>query len=276
LFNDEDVQKEVTVKFFQDNGFLVYERIGSGIPILFIHGFPLSRKIWIAQQKGLTDIAEFISFDLRGCGDSYPFEAPYSMELLAADCKRLLESENITSPLIVCGLSMGGYITLALYRKYPQLFKAMILTSTRAGADSDQGKVNRENTIKNVREHGVGYIVDDMLPKLLSNSTLSTRPSLVNTLRSIMLETSVQGVVGSSEAMKNRVDSTSILSQIKFPVLIVHGADDKLIPTSEAQNMHQQITNSHLEIIPSAGHLPNMEQPDLYNQIIRDFVISLG
>jgi len=264
------------VKLLLDNGFLVYDRSGNGTPILFIHGFPLSRKIWNAQQEGLIDIADIISVDLRGFGQSFPYEAPYSMELLADDCIRLLERENIPYPLVICGLSMGGYITLALYRKYPQLFKAMILTSTRAGADSDQGKVNRENTINNVREHGVGYIVDDMLPKLLSNSTLSTRPSLVNTLRNIMLDTSVPGVIGSSEGMKNRADSTSLLSEINFPVLIVHGADDQLIPISEAENMHRQIANSHLEIVPAAGHLLNMEQPDLYNQIIRDFIISLG
>jgi 3-oxoadipate enol-lactonase len=264
------------MKFILDNGFLVYERGGIGTPILFIHGFPLSRKIWNAQQEGLSDIADIISVDLRGFGDSFPFQAPYSMELFAEDCTRLLESEKISSPLIICGLSMGGYITLALYRNYPQLFKAMILTSTRSGADSDQGKVNREKTIINVREHGVGNIVDDMLPKLVSNTTLSTRPSLLNTLRSIMLETSVQGVIGSSEGMKNRTDSTSLLSQIKFPVLIIHGADDQLIPISEAEDMHRQIANSHLEIIPAAGHLLNMEQPDLYNQIIRDFIISLG
>jgi 3-oxoadipate enol-lactonase len=264
------------VKFFLDNGFLVYERVGNGYPILFIHGFPLSRKIWNAQQKELTDIVDIISVDLRGSGESYPFEAPYTMELLADDCKRLLESTNITAPVIVCGLSMGGYITLALFRKYPHLFRAMILTSTRAGADSDQGKVNRENTIKNVREHGVSYIVDAMLPKLVSNATLSSRPTLINALRSIMLETSLQGVIGSSQGMKNRADSTSLLSQIKVPVLIVHGADDQLIPTREAKNMHQHIANSRLEIIPTAGHLPNMEQPDQYNQIIRDFIVSLG
>jgi 3-oxoadipate enol-lactonase len=263
------------MKYLLDNGFLTYERKGMGIPILFIHGFPLSRKIWIPQLDDLADISDVISVDLRGHGESYPFEAPYSMELFADDCKRLLESEEITSQIIVCGLSMGGYVTLALYRKYPQLFKAMILTSTRAGADSEQGKINREKTIKNVRKFGVVYVVDTMLPKLLSGYSLSTKPILVNTLRDIMMETSIQGVIGSSQGMKNRPDSTSLISQINCPVLIVHGEDDQIIPASEAETMHHQITNSQFKKIPSAGHLPNMEQSDLYNQILRDFIISL-
>ena len=271
----EDFQKEIRMKCVLNEGFLAYERMGRGIPLLFIHGFPLSRKIWVDQLNELADIADVISIDLRGHGESYPFEGPYPMELLADDCKNLMEYENITPPFIVCGLSMGGYITLALYRKYPHLFKGMILTSTRAGADSDLGKANRDKTIANVHEHGVGFIVDDMLPKLLSGATLSGKPTLVSTLHDIMLETSEQGVVGDSLGMRDRPDSIPLLSQINFPVLIVQGKDDQLIPLSEAELMHRHIANSRLEIIPSAGHLPNMEQSDLFNQITRNFIATI-
>jgi 3-oxoadipate enol-lactonase len=263
------------MKFQLDNGYLAYERTGSGIPLLFIHGYPLSRKIWNPQMDGLSDIASVISIDLRGHGESYPFEGTYRMDLLAEDCHRLLADLQVKLPVVVCGLSMGGYVTLALYRKFPELFKGMILTSTRSGADSTEGKANRDAGVKNVHEHGVTYIVENMLPKLVSPITFASNKPLVNTIDGIMLETSVNGVAGALQGMRDRPDSTPLLSQIECPALIIHGSDDLLIPVSEAQSMHTQLHGSGLVIIPEAGHLPNLEQPELFNQAVGEFLSSL-
>jgi pimeloyl-ACP methyl ester carboxylesterase len=258
------------------NGFLEYEKLGKGIPLLFIHGYPLSRKIWKPQLDGLSDLALSISVDLRGHGDSFAFEGPYSMDTLASDCKRLLDDLTIKSPVVVCGLSMGGYISLAFYRAYPEIFKGMILTSTRSGPDSAEAKANRDASIKNALEFGAIYIADNMLPRLFSPVTLSTNPDLVKTVHEIMVNTSIQGIVGSLEGMKNRLDSTPLLSQISCPVLIIHGADDQLIPQKEAELMDRQIPNSRLIKIAEAGHLPNLEQPDRFNKAVWDFLQSLG
>ncbi len=259
-----------------NNGYLAYNQLGKGIPILFIHGYPLSRRIWELQEPGLSDIASIIAIDLRGHGKSFPFDPPYTMESLADDCRHLLESIEIKSPIVVCGLSMGGYVAFALYHKYPQLFRGMILTSTRAAADSPQGKANRESAIKDVRDHGIAFIAESMLAKLVSPITLSSNLKLVETIREIMLETSIQGVIGALQGMRDRPDSTPLLSQINVPVLIVQGTDDQLIPLSEVETMHEQISGSRLVVIPKAGHLSNMEQPDQYNQAVRDFLGSLG
>ncbi len=264
------------MKYTQDTGFLVYDRLGTGIPLLFIHGYPLSRKIWLPQLAVLSKFSSVISLDLRGHGESYPFDGPYSMDLLAEDCKRVLDDLHINTSIIVCGLSMGGYVTMALYRKHPEIFAGMILTSTRSGPDSPEGKTNRDIAVKNVHEHGVAYAVDGMLSKLVSPLTLATKPDLMNTIHNIMLETSVNGVVGALQGMRDRPDSTPLLSQIKCPVLIIHGADDQLIPVHEADIMCHQIAKSRLVVLPEAGHLINMEQPDKYNQAIRDFIQSLG
>ena len=264
------------MKFNIDDGFLAYDKIGKGIPLLFIHGYPLSRKIWESQLAGLSDIASVVSLDLRGHGESFPFPPPYTMDMLADDCRRLLDSVGVNFPIVVCGLSMGGYVNLALYRKYPGIFKGMILTSTRAGADSPEGRASRDAAVTNVRQNGVPFIADGMLPKTVSSVTASSQPKLMNQILNIMLETSVQGVVGASQGMRDRPDSTPLLSQIKIPVLIVHGADDQLIPLGEAEAMHNQIAGSQLLEIPGAGHLLNMEQPEKYNQAVREFLESLG
>jgi pimeloyl-ACP methyl ester carboxylesterase len=170
---------------------------------------------------------------------------------------------------------MGGYVTMALYRQYPDLVKGLILTSTRSGPDSTEAKANRDIAIKNVFNRGVSFIADSMLPKLVSPVTLTSKQNLVNTIHDIMLKTSVNGVSGALQGMRDRSDSTPLLAQIKCPVLIIHGADDQLIPLQEAEGMSQRLRKSRLVVLPDAGHLPNMEQPDKYNQAIQDFILSL-
>ncbi len=263
------------MKYQLDNGFIEYDFIGKGIPLLFIHGYPLSRRIWDPQMKGLSERVSLISVDLRGHGESYPFVGPYTMDLLADDCRRLLDDLDIKPPIVACGLSMGGYVTMALFRKYPKLFKGIILTSTRPGPDSPEAKANRDAAIRNVQDNGVAFIAENMLPKMVSLVTFSSKPNLVNSIRDIMLETSIQGVVGALQGMRDRPDSTPLLHQIKCPALIIHGADDQLIPLHEAELMNQQIPNSRCAVIPEAGHLPNLEQPDKFNQAMRDFILSL-
>ena len=264
-----------SMKFKIENGFIAYDQNGTGIPLLLIHGYPLSRKIWKPQMDGLAKNASMIRLDLRGHGESYPFEGEYQMDLLADDCYKLLLNTQLSPPIVVCGLSMGGYVAFALYRRYPQLFKAMILTSTRAGPDSPEGKASRETGIKNARQNGISSIVDGMTPKLVSPFTLTTKKELVSSIREIMLETSTNGVVGALQGMRDRADSTPLLAEIECPVLIIHGADDQIIPFIESEKMCEQISDARLVAIAQAGHLPNMEQPERYNQVVRDFIKSL-
>jgi len=259
-----------------DEGYLEYEIRGVGVPILFIHGYPLSRQIWRPQLDVLQDRAQMIALDLRGHGDSYPFEGPYSMDMLAEDCHRLLDELQIAPPVLVCGLSMGGYITMALYRKYPQLFKGMILTSTRPGADSPEGKANRQTSVKDAEQHGAGYIADGMLQKIVSPVTLSSNPGLVADINKIMSKTSVEGIVGALQGMMERPDSTATVAKATCPVLIIHGTDDQLIPIKEAEAMHQLIPGSKLVKIPAAGHLPCLEQPEIFNRALADFLTSIA
>ena len=255
--------------------YLYIEVSGHGQPLLLIHGFPLNRGMWHPQIETISSITKVIAPDLRGHGQSPPTSGPYPMDLLADDCAEVLYSIGADKPAIVCGLSMGGYVAFALFRRYPSLIRGMILASTRAGADSPEAQENRDMAAASVEQNGIQDVVDSMLPRLLAPQTYPDRPELVEKVKNIMDQTSSQGMVAALNGMKARPDATPILEEIKVPVLILHGAADQLIPLSEAELMHSRIKGSHLEVIPSAGHLPNLEQPGEFNQAVTRFLHSL-
>lgn len=238
---------------------------------LLVHGFPFSSALWQLQIEDLNSFARLIAPDLRGHGQSDAVPGPYTMTLFADDCVDLMGHLGVAPPFIVSGLSMGGYIALEIVRRYPDIVGGLILIATRSGADSDEGKANRDKSIKLVKEKGVEALVEQMLPKLFSPKTKETQPDVVDFVKEIMLEASPEGVIGALQAMRDRDDSTDLLGEITVPTLIIHGADDQLIPLSEARMMHKAIPNSKLVVIPDAGHVPNLENPDAYNDAVIDF-----
>ncbi len=254
---------------------LEFEERGSGTPLLFIHGYPLNRTLWTPQLEALSGALRLIAPDLRGHGQSDSMPAPYTMEMLADDCCALLDAMGVTQPVIVCGLSMGGYVTFAFYRKYAARVAGLILAATRPGPDSPQGKTARAQAIELARERGAAAIASAMLPKMFSPQAYTARPELVEQLRRIMESTSVEGIVGDLMGMMERPDSTPTLAQIDAPTLVLHGADDQLIPLQEADAMNAGIRRSRLRVLPGAGHLLNLEQPEMFNDAVRKFIHSL-
>lgn len=251
---------------------MAYEISGEGRPLVFIHGYPLNRTLWDSQVSGLSDVAHVLAPDLRGHGESTATSGTYTMDLLADDVNNFLDAVGITQPIILCGLSMGGYVTFAFYRKYKSRLAGLILAATRAGADSDEAKANRQKAAATAREQGASAIASSMLPKMLAPKTYESKPDLVVHARGMMESTSVDGMVGDLLGMKDRPDSTLTLAEIDLPTLILHGADDQLIPATEAQAMHTAIKNSKLHLLPDAGHLISLEQPVLFNEAVRGFM----
>ncbi|MFO7625055.1 MAG: alpha/beta hydrolase [Anaerolineales bacterium] len=252
-----------------------YEDKGNGIPLIFIHGYPLNKTMWEAQLQALSTVARVITPDLRGHGGSEPVQETYTMRSMAKDIKELIENLNIEQPVVLCGLSMGGYICFEFMRNYSNMVKGMILAATRATADSIEVKVNREEAVAIALEKGPLAIANMMLPKMLATATYAQKPALVERVRNIMVNTSTQAIVGDLRGMLNREDSTSLLKEIDIPVLILHGAEDQIIPKSEVDLMKNGIKNVKLQIIPAAGHLLNIEQPDLFNKAVRNFIQAL-
>jgi len=253
---------------------------GKGIPILFIHGYPLSKKLWEEQVEDLSPHFRCIVPDLRGYGGSghLPIAGqgrPYSMEMLADDCSHLLSGLGIEEPVVVSGLSMGGYISFAFYRRFPQQVRALVLTATRAGADSPEAQAARDNAIAIASQSGAQSIIASLLPKLLAPLTPAKDPKLVQRVEGIMKESTVEGIIASLQAMKTRPDSTPWLPKISCPTLIIHGSEDQIMPVIEAHTMKNNIPGAKLVMIEGAGHLPNVEQPEKYNQELQGFLRSL-
>jgi pimeloyl-ACP methyl ester carboxylesterase len=258
----------------QDAVMMSFEDSADRVPVLWIHGYPLSALLWEFQVTDLADIARQITPDLRGHGQTEPAPPPYSMELLADDCVRLLDHLGFAGPVVVGGLSMGGYVALELCRRHPERVGGLILAATRAGADSAEGKVGRDQAAETAKTRGVAAVVEAMLPRLLAPATYAEQPDLVEYVREMMLETSVEGVVGALAAMRDRVDSTGDLPEFDMPALVIHGAEDQLIPVTEAESLAAALPDAELVIIPGAGHLPNLEQPDAFNDVVRGFLES--
>jgi 3-oxoadipate enol-lactonase len=243
---------------------------GAGLPILFVHGFPLDSTLWQPQLDALSDEYRVIVPDLRGFGGSTPSLA-MTMEQYADDLRALLDELSINE-VVLAGLSMGGYIAFAFYRKYSGRVRGLVLVDTRPQADSDEARANRAVTAERVTEHGVAALADGMLEKLLSPATFKDQPDLVRTVRAMMSRQSVSGTLAALYGMAERPDSRPMLGEISVPTLVVVGADDMLTPVADAELMVDAIPGSDLVVIPDAGHLSNLEQPQVFNQALREFL----
>lgn len=249
---------------------------GSGTPVLLIHGFPFTSRMWQPQLSGLADTAQILAPDLPGFGSSPAApEAQASVDQLAHACMAALDAQGIIGPAVIGGLSMGGYIALAIARLYPQRLRGLMLLSTRAGADGAEAKANRDKAIATAREQGPAPAGEGMFPKLLAPANYEAQPQTAEELKAIMAGATTEGVVMALTAMRDRPDSTPLLSQISAPTLVVHGEEDQVIPKGEAEAMAAAIPNSQLHLIPQAGHVPNLEQAEKFNEVVAAFLGSL-
>lgn len=254
---------------------LAYNDHGTGLPIVFLHAFPLNRTMWAQQEEALSLQFRIITIDLRGHGES---DAPlwrYTLEQSADDVNALLDQLSIQQAIFV-GLSMGGYILFAFYRKYAARVKGLVLADTRAQPDTAEGKDGRFQMAQIAYKKGPFAIVDTMLSKLFSPTTIKTRPALVQQVRTIIENSQISGIAGDLMAMAERLDSIPLLSQITCPTQIIVGELDQATPPSDAKLMADHIPNARLAIISNAAHLTNMEQPEAFNQIVAAFASELA
>lgn len=247
---------------------------GSGTPLLLIHGYPLDHTLWEPQWKALAPRARVIAPDLRGFGATPLPQGPATLETYADDLLGLLDALGIARA-VVGGLSMGGYIAFAFYRRYASRVQGLVLADTRPQADSEGGKKGRDASIALARQEGATAIADGMLPKMLTPRTLATRPEVTRAAHAMMARQSVEGIVAALVAMRNRPDSTGTLAAITVPTLVVVGDQDNLTTPEDAEAMRAGIRGARLAAIPDAAHLSNFEQPEAFNAALAEFLKSV-
>lgn len=245
-----------------------YEDGGAGPAVLLLHAFPLSGAMWRAQVAALRDRYRLIVPDLRGFGGSDAPPGSYTMDQQADDVVALLDQLGLDQ-VALCGLSMGGYIALALMRSHPARVRALALCDTRAGADSEEGKAGREANARLAEERGPAAIADKMIPGLVAPGAPQ---ELRDELRALIVANSADGIAGALRGMAQRPDSAPGLAAIAAPTLVVVGAEDTLTPPAEARALHEAIAGSRLVEIAGAGHLANMERPAEFTAALRAFL----
>lgn len=248
---------------------------GQGSPIVFVHGFPLNHAMWNSQIPIFAERHRLIVPDLRGFGDSVDTEGTVSMEDFADDLAAILDDLAVREPVVLCGLSMGGYIALQFVRKYRPRLRGLVLCDTRASADVPEVVENRLRIAKLAIESGTQPVADAMLPKAFGPKTYAERPQVVEAVRGMMISSDPTGVAAASRGMAVRPDMTQLLPKIDVPTLVVVGADDVLTPVDEMRRMSQAIPGAQFHIVPEAGHLSPLENPIVFNAVLARFLEAL-
>ena len=253
---------------------LAYTDVGTGPPIVLIHGYPFNRSLWTEQTEALNSKYRVVVPDLRGFGESDSSEGTATMARMAEDVAALMDALAIERA-VIGGLSMGGYVALAFARMFPARVKALVLADTRAQADTEEGKQTRHQQAEKALSEGMAGIADAMLPKLLTPDTVSKRPELVKRVRDMMLKTKPDGAAAALLGMAERDDQTEFISSIRVPALILVGREDAITPVADSEKMQSRIEGSRLVVIENAGHVSNLEQTEQFNDALLGFLSTV-
>jgi pimeloyl-ACP methyl ester carboxylesterase len=247
---------------------------GEGDPVVFLHAFPLDRRMWDGAAGGLRHRYQVIRPDVRGFGESSGLEPVLAMERIADDVALLLDALALARAVIV-GCSMGGYAALALARRQPERIRGLVLHDTRAGPDTEEARAKRLQLADRVLAEGVGPVVEAFLPKVLGPTSHARRPAVVAQVERWMAQAPPAAVAAALCGLAIRADSAPLLQEIGVPTLVICGAEDAVTVPAESELMHRAIRGSQLAIVPDAGHLSNLENPAVYHEALRGFLDAL-
>lgn len=248
---------------------------GAGDPLVFLHGFPLDHTMWREQMTEFSSRACVIAPDLCGFGKSSPIDGMTIESMadeVAATLDRLLDKLGVRGPIVLCGLSMGGYVAFQFWRKYRDRLRALVLCDTRAVADTPEAAQARREQIALVRAEGMQPIVDSMAGKLFAPQTVEKQPDLVARERETMLSANSIGVIAALEALATRPDVTSYLPEIACPTLVVVGEHDAISPPAEMRTLAAAIPNAEFVELPDCGHMSPLENPRAFNAALDGFL----
>lgn len=239
--------------------------------LLLIHAFPLDARMWEPQLSAFGQGLPVVTPHLPGFGGSPPAGAVMTMASAAERCLEELDRAGV-GEAAVCGLSMGGYVALEMWRRAPERFAALVLANTRSGADTEEGAAGRRALAARLRAEGSGFLVESP-PPLLSDRAPAELWALV---RSLVADQSAEAIAAAALGMAERPDSTGSLAGIDVPTLVVTSTWDALIPPEVSSPMASEIPGATLGVIERAGHLSNLEAPEEFNRLLEEHLERCG
>jgi pimeloyl-ACP methyl ester carboxylesterase len=248
---------------------------GAGTPLVLLHAFPLDGRMWAPQVEALAGSYQVIVPDFRGFGaarDQAVAEA--GMDLLADDVARLLDDRGLDR-VVLGGLSLGGYVAMAFMRRHADRVSGLVLLDTKATSDGDQAREDRLTMAERVMAEGNGFVPEAMLPKLLGETSREHRPELVEKVTAMIREQAPEAIAGAQRGMAARPASTDMLGTIQVPTLVVTGEEDAVAGPEVGRDLAAGIPGARFLLVEEAGHLANLEQPEIVNEALLDFLAPL-
>jgi 3-oxoadipate enol-lactonase len=240
-------------------------------PIIFIHGFPYDHTMWNDQIEFLKDKYFCVAYDVRGLGESSVGDGQYTMETFVDDLFAIINELKLNKP-ILCGLSMGGYISFRAVEKNYDMFGGLILCDTRADADGNEAKLKRAANINLINTEGIVKFADSFVTNCFCDVTIKNNEKMFMTVLHKTHKNDPIGVKGGIMAIGSRTDTTAFLPHIKIPTLVLCGSFDSLTPPTLMRAIADKIHDSEFAIIPQSGHMTPLENPSCVNDLIAGFL----
>jgi len=249
---------------------------GTGRPVVLIHGFPMDHSIWVQQVQSLAPHYRVITPDLRGSGRSSVSPGKVTVEQWADDLAAMLDALKITEPIVLGGLSMGGYVAFRFFQAHRARLAGLILCDTKAAADTPQAAAGRLETAARLEREGGQFLADTMPPRLLAPATWDGKPKVVDCLRRIILAGDPVGYAATLRGLAERPDFTPLLPRIDCPALLIVGRQDAVSPVAEMNAMARAIPGAQIVEIDDAGHVTPLEAPREVSRAMEQFLSELA
>ncbi|MFD2742244.1 alpha/beta fold hydrolase [Sphingobacterium populi] len=243
--------------------------------VIFLHGFPFNKTMWSAQLEALDESTTGIALDIRGHGNSTSGHSFLSIDLFAKDLIAFIKKMALKE-VVVCGISMGGYVALRAYEIAPTVFSGLILSDTHSQADDKAAKQKRFDSIEAVLTHGRRPFAIGFIENVFAHPRAEQNLASVDLIKSSIRRNSITSICATLLALAARTDTSEVLSAISVPTLLLRGEQDKITPAALMQEMHAHIPQSEFVSIANSGHLPNLENPIAFNESLLNFLKKIA
>ena len=249
---------------------------GVGYPLLFVHGHPFDHTVWEPQIRALAGRGfRVIAPDLRGYGRSTVVPGVTTMDVLARDLASLLEHVGL-DPVGVVGASMGGRVALELWRLFPERVDSLVLAATSPHAETERERAEQRAVAARLRAEGAGGYADEVFAGVMARDNVRALPEVADRVRAMGSAVPSEGAAAALSGLAECAGHVPLLRHISVPTLLVVGREDGFVPLDCVEAMHVRIPDSMVEVIEGAGHVPNLERPERFNEVVCRFLERSG